>query len=41
MSEMTTYIPTLHRTDKQITLKYIPEEWLERTFLVTVEEDVI
>lgn len=37
---MTVYIPTLHRTEKQRSLEYIPESWRDRTYLVTVEEDV-
>lgn len=40
MSEMSIYIPTLHRAEKQRSFEYIPEEWLSNTYLVTVEEDV-
>jgi len=38
--EIKIYIPTMHRTDNQITYQHIPEEWRDIVYLVTVPEDV-
>ena len=36
---MKIYIPTLGRVDNQITIKSIPDELLEKTYLVCSEEE--
>lgn len=40
INDFTIYIPTMHRTEKQRSFEYIPSSWKDRTYLVTVEEDI-